>query len=183
MTSDECKAKIPMSATVILAVSNEPGLLESRSSILRSDGYVVEPVLSVEQAIDRLLNRDFDLVLLGHSIPAHDRTRLTRLIRASGLPTAVVTVAPLIDPVPYEAADAIVEGSPEMLLSGIREILLKAGKDGNGGETTYPIQSTADYLMDTAPIPRVVQAPSCGSPPTARDTPVLDQNRDRGHPL
>ena len=159
VTSNGTKAEIPMSSTVILAASNEPKLLESRSSILRSAGYAVAQVLSVNQAIELLGKSHFDLVLLGHSIPARDRDDLTRLIRASGLLTPVVTVAPLTDPLPYEAADLIVESSPEMLLSGIREILrkagrngngLRAGKDGSGSKTTTPLQTTADYPVDEA---------------------------------
>jgi hypothetical protein len=61
--------------------------------------------------------------------------------------TPVVTVAPLTDPLPYEFADALVESSPEMLLSGIREVLHKAGKNGNGSET-YPFLATADYPVE-----------------------------------
>ena len=120
-----------MPLPLILAVSHDPALLESRSSILRSAGYAVVQVLSAKQAQELLESGSFDLVLLGHSLPAHDRDRLTRLIRSSGSLTPVVTVAPLTDPLPYEFADALVEGSPEMLLNGIREVLLKAGKDGN----------------------------------------------------
>ncbi len=133
-----------MSSAVILAVSIEPELLESRSSILRSDGYDVEPVLSAEQAIDRLMNRDFDLVLLCHSIPAWDRNRLARLIRDSRLPTAVVSVTPLDGHVPDAFVDATVYSAPEKLLSGIREVLLKAGRNGNGSEITIPFQATSD---------------------------------------
>jgi hypothetical protein len=59
-------------------------------------------------------------------------------------------VAPLTDPLPYEFADALVESSPEMLLSGIREILLKAGKNGGGSEITTPFQATADYPVEEA---------------------------------
>jgi CheY-like chemotaxis protein len=129
-----------VSTTVILAVSNEPELLESRSSILRSAGYDVEPVLSVEEAIDRLTDRDFDLVLLCHSIPAQERSRLIRLIRGSRLPTAVVSVTPL-DGHPDEFADATVDAVPEELLSGIRELLLKARKHGSGSR---PIRGAAD---------------------------------------
>jgi CheY-like chemotaxis protein len=139
-----------MPLTFILAVSHEPVLLESRSSILRSAGYAVAQVLSIGQAIELLGSSFFDLVLLGHSIPAQDRDYLTRLIRASGLLTPVVTVAPLTDPVPYEAADLIVECSPEMLLGGVREILLKAGKNGNGSKTKTPLQTTAHYPVEEA---------------------------------
>lgn len=146
-----------MPLTFILNVSYEPSLLESRSSILRSAGYAVAQVLSIDQAIELLSSRHIDLVLLGHSISARDRDDLTRLIRAAGMLTPVVTVAPLIDPLPFEFADALVESSPEKLLSGIREVLHKAGKDGNGlragkhgngsetaTQTTTPLQSTAD---------------------------------------
>ena len=148
-----------MPLTFILTVSHEPALLESRCAILRSAGYATIPALSIDEAIVQFVARDFGLVLLGHSMPAPDRRRLTSLIRATGSLTPVVTVAPLTDPLPYGAADLIVESSPEMLLSGIREILRKAGrngnglrvgKDGSGSKTTTPLQTTADYPVDEA---------------------------------
>jgi DNA-binding LytR/AlgR family response regulator len=76
----------------------------------------VEPVLSVEQAIDRLMSRDFDLVLLDYSIPARERIRLARLIRDSRLPTAVVSVTPVDGHVPDAFVDATVYSAPEKLL-------------------------------------------------------------------
>jgi CheY-like chemotaxis protein len=134
-----------MPLTFILAISHEPELLESRSSILRSAGYAVAQVLSVNQAIELLESSHFDLVLLGHSVPAQDRDYLTRLIRASGLLTPVVTVAPLGDGhFPDAFTDATVNSAPEKLLSGIREVLLKAGKNVSGSKTTTPFQTTAD---------------------------------------
>jgi CheY-like chemotaxis protein len=171
-----------MPLTFILAISDDPGLLESRSSILRSDGYAVEPVLTVEQAINRLENHDYDLVLLGHSIPAQERDYLTRLIRASGLLTPIVTVAPLTDPIPYEVADAVVEGSPEMLLSGIREVLVKARKGGNGSGT-YRLRATADYPVEEAinypcgPSPMMRLSQHCDGRPISL-SPLPDRDRD-----
>ena len=181
----ESKAEIPMSITVILAVSNEPGLLESRSSILRSDGYDVEPVLSVKQAIDLLGNSDFDLVLLGHSIPAQDRNRLARLIRASGLLTAVVTVTPLTamsrthSPMPPSRA------RPKSSSAASGKSYSKLARMVTGAESQphfKPLQTTP---WKTQPIPRVVQAPDAALPLTATGAPNLSPllaDRDQGRP-
>ena len=118
-----------MSLTRILAVSYDPQLLRSRCAILRKAGYILEPATSMNEAINRFQAIDFDLVLLGHSIPVPERDLLLRVIRASGSLAPVVTVAPLTDPLPYAPAETIIESSPEKLLSGIKEVLLKAGID------------------------------------------------------
>ncbi len=135
-----------MPLTFILAVSHDPVLLESRSSILRSAGYAVAQVLSVSHAVELLRISHFDLVLLGYSIPVHDRDHLARLIQASGLLTPVVTVAPLGDGYfPDAFAGATIHSEPEKLLSGIREVLLKAEKNVSGSKTTTSFQSAAEY--------------------------------------
>ena len=115
-----------MPLNLILAVGKDPAWLESRSSMLRHAGYIVDSEYSVKHAIDRFKQGDFDLVLLCHSMPAQDRNRLIHSIRAFGSLTPIVSVAHPDAHAPEALADAMVQGAPEMLLSGIRSALLDA---------------------------------------------------------
>jgi CheY-like chemotaxis protein len=116
----------PMPLNLILAVGKDPAWLESRSSILRHAGYIVDSEYSVKHAIDRFRQGDFDLVLLCHSMPAQDRNRLIHSIRAFGSLTPIVSVASLHAHAPDAFADAMAEDAPEKLLSCIKNVLLKA---------------------------------------------------------
>ena len=115
-----------MPLKLILAVGKDPVLLENRCSTLRHAGYIVDSEYSVKDAIERFKYGDFDLVLLGPSMPAQDRNRLAHLIRAFGSLTPIVSVASLHARVPDAFADAMVEDAPEKLLNGIEGALLKA---------------------------------------------------------
>lgn len=115
-----------MCLALILSIGHDPELLESRSSILRADGYIVDSVSSVQQAIIHFIDGDFDLVLLCHSIPVKDRERLTSSIRAFGSLTPIVSVASPAGQAPQARAGATIEAAPEKLLSGIQGALLKA---------------------------------------------------------
>ena len=81
-----------MSLTVVLAVGLDSSFLESQTSVWQSSECVVTFAGSLEEAIGRFRDGDFDLVLLGHSIPADSREKLTRLIRATGSRRPVVEV-------------------------------------------------------------------------------------------
>jgi DNA-binding response OmpR family regulator len=133
------KGNVFMPLTIILHVGEDPLLLESRTIILRSAGYVVESVRSLKQAADHFLAGDFDLVILCHSIPSKDRDRLTCWIRASGSHTPVCSISD--NPGQWdEFADANLERDPKKLLAGIKAVLGKAPRglsrsampDGNG---------------------------------------------------
>ena len=130
--------------TRILAVSPDPDLLASRCSILRSAGHVVEQATSIDEAIERLQAGAFDLVLLCHSIAIEERNRLTCLIRASGslVPVVYLTAEDghVAGRVPDTLADATVEGTPEELLRGTRQVLRRAGKDRGRSEMPSPTQ-------------------------------------------
>ena len=118
-----------MPLTLILTVSPDPDLLESRCSILRSVGYIVESAISIDKAIDRFEGGDFDLVLLCHSIPHEERDLLTNLIRRSGSHVPVVCIDSIAGNGRDALADATVDSAPEKLLAAIKEVLLKAGKE------------------------------------------------------
>jgi CheY-like chemotaxis protein len=149
-----------MPLTRILAVSYDPQLLRSRCAILRKAGYILESATSMNEAINRFQAIDFDLVLLGHSVPVPERDVLLRVIRASGSLAPVVTVAPLTDRLPYAPAETIIQSSPEKLLSGIKEVLLKAGKDlpAAGADFSFqplPASPSKQYARQRASNPRM----------------------------
>jgi CheY-like chemotaxis protein len=81
-----------MPVTVVLAVGLESSLFESQNPAWQSPGYIVTFTNSIKEAISPLRDGDFDLVLLGYSIPAVSRERLTFLIRSTGSQIPVVEV-------------------------------------------------------------------------------------------
>jgi DNA-binding NtrC family response regulator len=81
-----------MPLTVVLAVGLDSSLLESQSPVWQSSGYIVTFTNSIKEAISRLRDGDFDLVLLGYSISAASRERLMFLIRSTGSQIPVVEV-------------------------------------------------------------------------------------------
>lgn len=121
------KLQSVMQPARVLSVSYDPHLLESRSAILRTAGYAVVPALSIKEAIDCFKAGGFGLVLLGHSIPAQDRSRLACLVRASDSPAPIVFVTAQSHPAPDPLADATIESSPSKLLGGIKDAWSKRG--------------------------------------------------------
>jgi DNA-binding response OmpR family regulator len=117
-----------MPTIVILAVGSDQLLLGTQRLILQSAGYCVVSALSVIEAINRFLSGDFDLVILGHSIPTKDRDRLTSVIRESGSLIPIVLIAG-----PHHQgdsfADTTIESDPKTLLVEIKEILGKTAKN------------------------------------------------------
>ena len=126
------KEAVSMAHSFILAVSHDPMILETRTSVMQSAGYHVEAVQSVSKAFDRFRNEQFDLVVLCHSIPPRERDQLTVAIRASGARTPVLTVSPFSDIQGF--ADAVVESSPKKLLEGIKAALHRTIKQCKGAE-------------------------------------------------
>lgn len=83
----------PMQATLVLAVGLDSSQFESRYSALRAANCFVTSVGSIQEAINHFHHGDFDLLLIGSSIPAESRERLAFLIRSLGSQIPVVYVA------------------------------------------------------------------------------------------
>jgi CheY-like chemotaxis protein len=111
-----------MSPRIILSVGENLTLLETRNMILRAAGYIVESARSLKQAIDHCVAREFDVVIMCHSVSSKDRDCLTCWIRASGSPTAVVSVPGNLGQ-SDDFADANLGHEPEKFLSGIKDVL------------------------------------------------------------
>jgi DNA-binding NtrC family response regulator len=65
----------------ILSVSYDASLLATRRMILEQRGYKVVSALGFTQAISHCQRPDFDLFILGHSIPFTDKEELIRTFR------------------------------------------------------------------------------------------------------
>lgn len=116
-----------MPLNIVLSVGFDPSLLRTRSLVLQSAGYLVESVSSLKEAVDRFQCGDFALVLLCHSVPRKNRDRLTSMIRASGSPTPIVSIAGNLGECDAFAT-ATLEDGPSNFLAHIRDVLAKAEK-------------------------------------------------------
>jgi hypothetical protein len=117
-----------MASRAVLAVGVEQSFLASQLSLWQPAGYHITSAGSIREAIVQLRDRDFDVILLGHSIPMESRERLTFLIRTTGLKTPVVCVTDS----PYDDdsfADATLRNDRDDLLKIIGELLAKRSKD------------------------------------------------------
>jgi hypothetical protein len=94
----------------------------TQDSVWRSAGYFFIPADSIKEAISHFKAGDFDLVLLGHSISAEARERLTFLIRATGSHVPVACIAGSSGH--HDSfADATFEQKTSELLTGMGELL------------------------------------------------------------
>jgi DNA-binding NtrC family response regulator len=116
-----------MPLTVVLAVGLDSSLLAAQNSVWQSAGYFVTSTGSIREAIGHIRDGDFDLVLLGHSIPTDSRERLTFLIRAIGSRTPVVSVTDSSTGCDL-FADATIRNEPSNLLQSIGELMAERAK-------------------------------------------------------
>ncbi|MGD0368542.1 MAG: hypothetical protein ABSA94_13885 [Acidobacteriaceae bacterium] len=82
-----------MPIIVVLAVGLDSTLLRTQNAAWTSAGYIVKPAGTIREAIECFRDGDFDLVLLGPSIPADARHEFTFLIRALGSHVPVALIA------------------------------------------------------------------------------------------
>jgi DNA-binding NtrC family response regulator len=114
-------------STVVLAVCLDSATLAVHDSVWKSAGYSVTTAGSIREAIERLKAGDFDLVLLGHSIAAEDRERLTFLIRAFGSRVPVASIGKVVGDCDT-FANATFMSDPAELLLGMGELMAKTAK-------------------------------------------------------
>jgi len=112
-----------MSIRVILAIGVDSSLLETQSSAWKSSGFIVTFAWSIKDAITHFRYGDFDLVLLGHSLPAESRERLTSLIRASGSQVPVVLIGDCSSACD-RFAEATFKVDPTRILEEIEELMV-----------------------------------------------------------
>ena len=116
-----------MPLTVVLAVCPDSSILAIQGSVWKSAGYLVTTAGSIREAIIRFRAGDFDMVLLGHSIPPENRERLVFLIRASGSHVPVASICKCSGDCD-SFADATFGNEPNELLQGMDELVAKSAE-------------------------------------------------------
>ena len=98
----------------------------------------------IREAIVQFRDGDFDLILLGYSIPIESQERLTFLIRASGSRIPVVCIS---DSLGHHDgfADATIRNEGDDLLQVIEE--LSATRNGLGGASCEADERAQPHLM------------------------------------
>lgn len=116
-----------MPLTVVLAVGLDSCLLEEQRAAWRSAGYYVTSTASIKEAINHFEAGDFDLVLLGHSLPEEAKERLALLIRATGSRVPLACIA--VSSGHHDSfADATFEQDSSELLSSIDALLKRKSR-------------------------------------------------------
>lgn len=110
----------------ILLADDSPQIREALSKLLRHAGYHVTLVAQGEQALDRVFQEDFDLLLLDLNMPGMDGwTTLDHLDRLKpDLPVLIITAQPdQREWAQAEGARALMEKplDPPLLLQTVRE--------------------------------------------------------------
>ena len=116
-----------MSLKVVLAVGVDSWMLTSNRADWRAAGFIVLPVITMREAFEHFRTGDFDLVLLGHSLPFESKERLTYLIRKSGSHTPIVSIAQASSHCD-SFASATIPNDANLLLQGMRELLAEISK-------------------------------------------------------
>jgi CheY-like chemotaxis protein len=111
---------------LILSAGRNADLLKQRNAALAAEGYKVSSASDSCEIVEKLLNGDFDLVLLCHSIPNEDRRRLARIIASYTPSTPVILISedesPQFDPVPRA-----LNCPPEQVMAMVRDSLFPRG--------------------------------------------------------
>jgi len=131
-TATQVPAMSTNSAPTILSVSGNETLLRSRQMVLESVGWHVVTTNHTVEALLWLAEREFDAVVLGHSISPPERISLARSIKTIKPDVPVVMVCVQGDNVfKNEYADARVGSldGPVVLINAIRRVTRRSGDE------------------------------------------------------
>jgi CheY-like chemotaxis protein len=107
---------------LILSVGHNPLVLRERHSTLTAAGYSVTSVYSKEEAMDKLLEGDFDLVLMCPSLGT-DRPLLAKAVRRHRPSIPVVSTMPDENPTLPDCWAYITGSSANEIVAAVYEIL------------------------------------------------------------
>ena len=74
----------------ILVVDDEPGIVENLTQALAGQRYIVESALDGEEALDKIFDTPYDLILLDIMLPHIDGLTILREIRQAKITTPVL---------------------------------------------------------------------------------------------
>jgi DNA-binding response OmpR family regulator len=116
----------------ILVVDDDQSILKSTKSILQKEGYVVETAETGKEALDKMLEKHYDLVLLDVKLPDMEGTDILLQMKNPGDTIKIIITGFSSDELGKKAADYGADDflakpiKPEELLATIRERLTTA---------------------------------------------------------
>ena len=111
---------------LLLSVGLDPLLMRTRTSLLSNAGYSVMPSFTSRYAFQIFTSRDIDMVILCHSIPEQERTKLIISMKERNERTPIISIHANGE-ADGKLVDAYVHGldGPETLLSCVAQVLDK----------------------------------------------------------
>ncbi len=109
---------------LILSAGCDEILRKKRNSVLAACGYQIAEASDCCEVVDKLLNGDFDLVLLCNSLPEEERRLLARIISIQSPSTPVVLISDRQNNEEIQLGGRTVECRPEQLLQVVTKALL-----------------------------------------------------------
>ncbi len=103
----------------ILSIGDDSTLLYSRRLILETAGYFVESARGDVAAVEQILLRRFDLVLLCHSIAEDVVNYIVEASTRIAPQTPLLQISPLDNPFGNKAHPTLVSADPAALLSAV----------------------------------------------------------------
>lgn len=107
---------------LLLSAGRDPDLLKQRNAQLLAAGFKVASATDSYEVVDKLLNGNFDLVLLCDSMSDQDRERLARIISSYSPSTPVVLIS-RADGEEHAFGSGPLRCHPEQLLATVAGLL------------------------------------------------------------
>ena len=128
----------------VLSISYDSSLLTTRQMLLEQAGYTVTSALGFEEAMERCHSSQYDIVLIGHSIPRTEKSTLAAILRQH-CDAPILSIRMQGDP-PLAEADYSVQADegPTILLAGVRAILEAREKKAPAAVLPYAFKISAN---------------------------------------
>jgi hypothetical protein len=123
------RRRFVMSKSKILCVSYDESLLRTRDMILRKAGYDVTAALGFVEAQRLCAEQKFDVVVIGHTIPANDKLALIQCAQ-QGAGAAALCLRKPNDPVLREPDYSTDRTDPDGLVEAVKTTLAQRAEGG-----------------------------------------------------
>lgn len=108
----------------ILSVSYDQALLSTRHMLLQQAGYEVTSACGFHEALESCKKGEFDLVLIGHSIPRKDKLSLIHVTRMVSQAPVLSILRPTSSALPEADYAVKSEEGPQALLIAVQQALV-----------------------------------------------------------
>ena len=112
----------------ILSISYDQALLQTRALLLSREGFQVESALGFVSATHACETGKFDLVIVGHSIPAEDKEAIVKQLK--GICATPILALRRSNEAPLKAAEYNLDSvDPRLFLGYVKEIMRDRTED------------------------------------------------------